>query len=73
MNNHHYHAVIWIDHHRARVFDFSPTHVEQIVLHPDRPTMHIHHKANSIGSGHAAEDHAFCRRSPMPSQMHVRS
>jgi len=28
-------------------------------LHPDHPTRHIHHKANSIGSGHAAEDHEF--------------
>ncbi len=29
------------------------------MLHPDHPTKHIHHKANSIGSGHAAEDHDF--------------
>jgi hypothetical protein len=43
----------------ARVFHFSPTDVERLVLHPDRPTKHIHHKANSIGSGHASEDHAF--------------
>ena len=59
MNNHHYHAVVWIDHHEARVFHFSPTDVEQFVLHPDHPSRHIHHKANSIGSGHAAEDHAY--------------
>jgi len=59
MNKHHYHAVIWIDHHEARVFRFSPTDVERLVLHPDHPTRHIHHKANSIGSGHAAEDHAY--------------
>jgi len=59
MNKHHYHAVIWIDHHEARVFHFSPTDVEQLVLHPDHPTRHIHHKANVIGSGHAAEDHAY--------------
>jgi hypothetical protein len=25
MNQHHYHAVVWIDHHEARVFHFSPT------------------------------------------------
>src|SRR6185312_16142488 len=43
----------------ARVFHFSPTDVERLVLHPDHPTKHIHHKANSIGSGHASEDHAF--------------
>jgi stalled ribosome rescue protein Dom34 len=59
MTTHHYHAVVWIDHHEARVFHFSPTEVDRLVLHPDRPTRHIHHKANSIGSGHAAEDHDF--------------
>jgi stalled ribosome rescue protein Dom34 len=26
---------------------------------PDNPVRHLHHKANSIGSGHAAEDHNF--------------
>ena len=59
MSTRHYHAVIWIDHHEARVFHFSPTDVERLVLHPDHPTRHIHHKANSIGSGHAAEDHNY--------------
>ncbi len=59
MNTHHFHAVIWMDHHEARVFHFGPSDVEKLVLHPDRPTKHIHHKANSIGSGHAAEDHDF--------------
>jgi stalled ribosome rescue protein Dom34 len=59
MNKHHYHAVIWIDHHEARVFHFSATDVERLVLHPDHPTRHIHHKANSIGSRHAAADHDY--------------
>jgi hypothetical protein len=56
---HHYHVVIWIDHREARVFHFSATDVERVVLHPDHPTKHIHHKANSIGSGHATEDHDY--------------
>ena len=59
MSIHHYHAVIWIDHREARVFHFSPTDVERLVLHPDHPTRHLHHKANSIGSGNAAEDHNY--------------
>ena len=59
MSAHHFHAVVWIDHREARVFHFSPTDVEKLVLHPDHPTRHIHHKANSIGSGHAAEDHDY--------------
>jgi hypothetical protein len=53
MTEHHYHAAIWIDHREARVFHFTPTDAETLVLHPDNPTRHIHHKANTIGSGHA--------------------
>jgi stalled ribosome rescue protein Dom34 len=59
MTTHHYHAAVWIDHHEARVFHFNPTDVETLVLHPNRPTKHIHHKANSIGSGHASPDHDY--------------
>ena len=55
----HYHAVVWIDHHEARIFHFNADEVERLVLHPHDPTSHIHHKANSIGSGHAAEDQDF--------------
>jgi stalled ribosome rescue protein Dom34 len=59
MSNHHYHAVIWIDHHEARVFHFNPTDVDQLVLHPDHTTKNIHHKSNTIGSGHDTLDSAF--------------
>ena len=59
MNKLHYHAVIWIDHHEARVFHFSPTDVDQLILHPDHPTRHIHHKSNTIGSGHDSLDNDF--------------
>jgi stalled ribosome rescue protein Dom34 len=58
----HFHAVVWIDHHEARVFHFGRTDVEHLVLHPHNPTKHIHHKANSIGSGHASEDQDFLHR-----------
>ena len=61
MTTHHYHAVIWIDHREARVFHFSPKDVERLVVHPEHPTKHIHHKANSIGSGHAAADHEYLK------------
>jgi stalled ribosome rescue protein Dom34 len=59
MATHHFHAVVWIDHREARVFHFNPTEVDKLVLHPDNPTRHIHHKANSIGSGNAPEDQAY--------------
>lgn len=38
---------------------FNADEVERDVVHPDNRTRHIHHKANSIGSGHSAEDQAF--------------
>ena len=55
----HYHAVVWIDHREARVFHFDHAGMERLVIHPDNPTHHIHHKANSIGSGHAPVDQDF--------------
>jgi stalled ribosome rescue protein Dom34 len=61
MTDHHYHAAIWIDHREARVFHFSANDVETLVLHPDNPTRHIHHKANSIGSGHATTSPDYLR------------
>jgi stalled ribosome rescue protein Dom34 len=61
MTEHHYHAAIWIDHREARVFHFNPIDVETLVLHPDNPTRHVHHKANSIGSGHATTSPDYLR------------
>jgi stalled ribosome rescue protein Dom34 len=59
LSTHHYHAVVWIDHREAKVFHFNPTDVDKLVIHPDNPTKHLHHKAGSVGSGHAAEDQNF--------------
>ena len=58
----HYHAVVWIDHREARVFHFNASDADKLVVHPDHPARHLHHKANCIGSGHAAEDHDFLQR-----------
>ena len=55
----HHHAVVWIDHLEARVFHFNIDEVDRLVLHPHNPTRHLHHKANSIGSGHASENHEY--------------
>ena len=45
----HYHAVVWIDHREARVFHFNASDADKLVVHPDHPTRHLHHKANCIG------------------------
>lgn len=58
----HFHAIVWIDHREARVFHFNQTDVDALVIRPDDPSVHIHHKANSIGAGHAAEDQDFLHR-----------
>ena len=55
----HYHSVVWIDHSEARVFHFNAAEADNLVVRPDDPHVHIHHKANAIGSGHAPEDKAF--------------
>jgi stalled ribosome rescue protein Dom34 len=55
----HNHSVIWIDHREARVFHFSAEEVDRLVVRPDDPHVHIHHKANTVGNGHAPEQKAF--------------
>ncbi|MGD0723131.1 MAG: translational machinery protein [Roseiarcus sp.] len=57
--SHHSHAVVWIDHREARVFHFNATEDDEQDVHPRDPTAHIHHHANEIGSGHAAEDQKY--------------
>lgn len=59
MSDQHFHAVIWIDHHEARIFFFNVSDAKEIVVRPKDPVRHIHHKANTIGSGHAPEDPDF--------------
>jgi stalled ribosome rescue protein Dom34 len=58
----HYHALVWIDHHEARIFHFNATQVDSTTVHSGHPHQHIHHKANTRGSGHAPVDEAFLER-----------
>jgi stalled ribosome rescue protein Dom34 len=55
----HYHAVVWIDHRQARIFHFDATDVDKLVIGPENPVRHLHHKADSNRGGHAAEDQKF--------------
>ena len=59
MTSSHFHAVIWIDHHQARVFHFNASEEDHHKVHPHNPSVHIHHKANTIGAGHEAMEPAF--------------
>jgi stalled ribosome rescue protein Dom34 len=55
----HFHAIVWIDHSQAKIFHIGLSGGDEITLHPHLPTRHLHHKANSIGSGHAGLDKEF--------------
>jgi stalled ribosome rescue protein Dom34 len=55
----HSHAIVWIDHAQAKVFHIGLSGEDEVILHPHLPTRHLHHKANSIGSGHAGFDKEF--------------
>jgi len=58
----HHAAVVWIDHHLAKVFRFDGDGTDSIVIHSTHPHAHLHHKANEIGSGHVPVDKAFLAR-----------
>jgi len=53
----HFHAVVWMDHQEARVFQFAEADVEKIAVHGHKH--HLHHRGGSIGSGKAPADIAF--------------
>jgi len=55
----HFHAVVWLDHSQAKVFHIGLTGADELTLHPHLQTKHLHHKANTMGSGHAAPDKHF--------------
>ncbi len=55
----HFHAVVWIDHAQAKIFHVGLTGAHEVTLHPQLPTRHLHHKANSLGSGHTGPDKDF--------------
>jgi stalled ribosome rescue protein Dom34 len=55
----HYHAVVWIDHKQAKVVHFNGEASDPKVVHSTDPHVHLHHKRNSIDSGHAPVDKKF--------------
>jgi stalled ribosome rescue protein Dom34 len=55
----HFHTVIWIDSREAHIIGFNWDEAEgQVVRHKDAPHK-VHHKAGTMGSGHAAQDPHF--------------
>ncbi len=58
----HFHAIVWIDHHQAKIFQLNASDVERDVIRPHDRAVHVHHKANTVGSGHAPVDKDFLGR-----------
>ncbi len=55
-------AFIWIDHRVAKVFHANAETSAPSIVHSNHPHQHLHHKANSIDSGHARVDKDFLER-----------
>src|SRR5436190_7948176 len=58
----HNHAIVWVDHRVAKVFYLGLDVVDQRTIRADLPTEHLHHKANTIGSGKAHDDSTYFPR-----------
>jgi len=58
----HNHAIVWVDHRIAKIFYLGLDAVDERTIRADLPTEHLHHKANTIGSGKAHDDVTFFPR-----------
>jgi hypothetical protein len=56
---HHFHAVVWIDHREAFVFEFGTEGVNEMHIKSPDHEGHIHHKAGTVGSGHSHDAKAY--------------
>lgn len=57
----HYHAVVWIDHHRARVIHFNPKEEDIEIIYPHHEKKNLRSHAFPRGSNHAAEDQDYLK------------
>ena len=56
---HHFHAVVWIDHAEAVIFEFAEGDVSEHRIKATDRQGNIHHKAGSVGSGHAHDSKSY--------------
>lgn len=53
------HAIVWLDHRKARVVEFSDGAGETIPIQSESTNRQLHRKSGRPGSGHAPDDLAF--------------
>jgi stalled ribosome rescue protein Dom34 len=58
----HNHAVVWIDHRLARIFFLGLDAADELTIYSRLSSEHLHHKAQSVGSGNVHEDTTFFPR-----------
>lgn len=56
---HHAHAIVWIDHRVAKIFEFNWEDADKKIVRHWHAAKQIHHKAGAIGSGHVPEENAY--------------
>ena len=56
------HAVVWIDHHVARVVDLAGDGFRETSIEPETVARRIHQRRGIIGSGHAPTDPRYLDR-----------
>ena len=58
----HNHAVVWIDHRLAKIFFLGLDAADELTIHSELSSDHLHHKAHTVGSGNVHEDSTFFPR-----------
>jgi hypothetical protein len=57
----HYHAIVWINHHEARIIHFNADTAEEERIRPADPPQHLHVKAGSPSGMHVTNEPQFYR------------
>ena len=58
----HYHAVLWLDHHEARIIHFNANDSDAERVRPADPPRHLHVKAGSPSGTHITDEPPFYRQ-----------
>lgn len=57
----HSHAVVWIDHHEARIIYFNADDADEHTVRPAHPPRHLHSKAGSASGTHLRGEDSYYR------------
>ncbi len=55
----HYHAVVWMDHHEARIIHFNLEESDETVIKPSDAPRHVHIKSGTAAGTHVTAEPVF--------------